>query len=114
LRDRFERVVCGDDVAPGRTKPHPDVFLKALSELQLKPDEAVVLEDAPHGIKAARLAGILVVAIPNPVTRLLPMEGADLILNSLADMPLETLLERVTSIRRGGVPRPRAETQPAS
>lgn len=114
LRDRFERVVCGDDVAPGRTKPHPDVFLKALSELQLKPDEAVVLEDSPHGIRAARLAGILVVAIPNPVTRLLPMEGADLMLNSMADMPLETMLERVTSTRDGGMPRPRAETQPAS
>ena len=113
LRDRFDRVVCGDDVAPGRTKPHPDVFLKALSELQLKPDEAVVLEDSPHGIKAARLAGILVVAIPNPVTRLLPMEGADLMLNSLADMPLEVLLERVTSARHGGMPRPLAGTQPA-
>ena len=112
LRDSFDRVVCGDDVAPGRTKPHPDVFLKALSELQLKADEAVVLEDSPHGIKAARAAGILVVAIPNPVTRLLPMEGADLMLNSLADMPLELLLERVTSTRQGGMPRPVAGTQP--
>ena len=114
LLDQFERVVCGDDVAPGRTKPHPDVFLKALSELQLKPEEAVVLEDSPHGIKAAHQAGILVVAIPNPVSRLLSMDGADLILNSLADMPLDAMLERVTARRGGGMPRPLAGTQHAS
>jgi HAD superfamily hydrolase (TIGR01509 family) len=114
LLDRFERVVCGDDVAPGRTKPHPDVFLKALAELQLNPDEAVALEDSPHGIKAAHLAGILVVAIPNPVSKLLPLEGADLLLNSLAAMPLEVMLERLTSARGGGVPAPLAGTQPAS
>ncbi len=100
LLGAFERVICGDDVAPGRTKPHPDVFLKALSELRLNADEALILEDSPHGLKAARAAGIAVVAVTNPVTRLLPMEGADVTLNSMADMPLEELLERVDLARR--------------
>jgi HAD superfamily hydrolase (TIGR01509 family) len=104
LLDYFEKVVCGDDVAPGRTKPHPDVFLKALSVLQLKPQEALVLEDSPNGITAARQAGLAVVAIPNPVTRLLPMEGADLTLDSLDAMPLDEILERVAMARGGAQP----------
>jgi beta-phosphoglucomutase-like phosphatase (HAD superfamily) len=99
LRAIFEKVICGDDVAIGRTKPHPDVFAKALSELQISGNEALVLEDSPNGIKAARAAGITrVVAVPNPVTALLPMEGADLVLKSLSELPLEQLLKRVGDI----------------
>ena len=112
LLDYFEKVVCGDDVAPGRTKPYPDVFLKALSELHLAPDEALVLEDSPNGITAARQAGLAVVAIPNPVTRLLPMEGADLTLDSLDAMPLDEILERVARARGGAVPNSSPAPQP--
>jgi HAD superfamily hydrolase (TIGR01509 family) len=36
LADRFEAIICGDDVPPGRTKPHPDLFLKALDALDVK------------------------------------------------------------------------------
>ena len=85
LLSKFERVITGDDVAPGRTKPHPDVFLKALSVLRLSADSALVVEDSPHGITAAHKAGLAVLAIPNPVTKLLPMQEADLILDSLAE-----------------------------
>lgn len=97
LLDEFEKVITGDDVAPGRTKPHPDVFLKALSELQLPAERALVVEDSPHGIVAAHRAGLGVVAIPNPVTKLLPMEEADVILDSLAEIPLRGVLERFDS-----------------
>jgi HAD superfamily hydrolase (TIGR01509 family) len=101
LLDEFERVITGDDVAPGRTKPHPDVFLKALSVLRLTADSALVVEDSPHGIAAAHKAGLAVVAIPNPVTKLLPMQEADLTLNSLAEIPLRLVLERFESPAAG-------------
>lgn len=91
----FEKIITGDDVAPGRTKPHADIFEKVLSELTLLPKEAVVLEDSPNGIKAAKAAGLFVVGIPNPSTEQLQMEGADVRLRSLADMPLEELLRRI-------------------
>lgn len=91
----FEKIITGDDVAPGRTKPHADIFQKALAALALRPEEAVVLEDSPNGIKAAKAAGMFVVGIPNPSTEQLQMEGADILLRSLADMPLEELLRRV-------------------
>jgi HAD superfamily hydrolase (TIGR01509 family) len=93
----FDKIICGDDVPPGRTKPHPDIYLKALSELKLRPDEALVLEDSPHGVRAARAAGLFVVAVPNPTTAMLPMGEANLTLKSLADVPLEDLLRRVVA-----------------
>lgn len=92
LADRFDVIICRDDVPPGRTKPHPDLFLKALEVLGLQADEAVVFEDSPNGVNAARAAGIPVVSIPNPITRLLKTEGATLTLNSLAQIPLQKLL----------------------
>ncbi len=97
LRDYFDKVICGDDVAPGRTKPHTDVFMKALAELHLRADEAIVLEDSPNGVTAARAAGIFVVAVPNPVTAVLPIEGADLVVDSIANLPLEKLLQKANT-----------------
>jgi len=91
----FDKIICADDVAAGRTKPNPDLFLLALSQLQVQKDEAIVFEDSPNGVKAANSAGIFVVAIPNPVTSLLSIENADLTLTSLTDLSLHELLNKV-------------------
>ena len=93
LADRFDVIICGDDVPPGRTKPHPDLFLKALDAMGIQADEAIVFEDSPNGVKASITAGIFVVLIPNPVTVLLKTDGADLSLSSLVDMSLPDLLD---------------------
>jgi len=92
LADRFDVTICGDDVPPGRTKPHPDLFLKALDAVNVNADEAIVFEDSPNGIKAARAAGIFVVRVPNPVTTLLNTDGANLTLESLAQISLDEML----------------------
>jgi HAD superfamily hydrolase (TIGR01509 family) len=91
LYTRFASIICADDVAPGRTKPNPDLFLKALGVLGLEPDQAIVFEDSPNGVQAAREAGIFVVAVPNPMTALLRLRGQNLKLKSLTDMPLGEL-----------------------
>ena len=72
----FDAVICAEDVAPGRTKPNPDLFLSALKQLEVEKEAAVVFEDSPNGIRAARAAGIFVVAVPNPVTSLLAVDNA--------------------------------------
>jgi HAD superfamily hydrolase (TIGR01509 family) len=92
LYHRFDSIVCADDVPPGRTKPNPDLFLMALQRLEVQPSEAIVFEDSPNGIRAAKKAGIFAVAIPNPVTVRLKIEGADLTLNSLEDLSLQDML----------------------
>ena len=93
LIQHFEVIRCADDVA--NTKPHPELYLAAVSALGVKPIEAVALEDSSHGLTSAKAAGLYAVAIPNPMTHRLPLEHADLRLNSLADMPLETLLATI-------------------
>ncbi len=91
----FDRVICADDVGAGRTKPNPDLFLLALDQLQVQKNEAVVFEDSPNGVLAARRAGIFVVAVPNPVTARLQIEGANLIVRSFSDLPFSELLAKV-------------------
>ncbi len=93
--DYFDDVVTADDVPPGRTKPNPDLFLLALSRLQVQKEAAVVFEDSPNGIKAAKRAGIFAVAVPNGATSALFFEGADLILDSLANLSLSQLMDKV-------------------
>ncbi len=91
LFDRFDSVICSDDVPAGRTKPYPDLFLKALDALSVQADEAVVFEDSPNGVKAARTAGIFVVAAPNPVTAMLEFDGESLRVESLTNVKLASL-----------------------
>jgi HAD superfamily hydrolase (TIGR01509 family) len=95
LRSYFDKIICADDVAPGRTKPNPDLFLKALEWLKVGAEEAVVFEDSPNGVRAARAAGIFVVAVPNPTTALLTFEGEDLRLNSFTDLSLSALFSHL-------------------
>jgi beta-phosphoglucomutase len=57
----FDAVVGAHDVQRG--KPHPDLFLLAASRMGVDPAECLVFEDAPHGVEAARRAGMRAVAI---------------------------------------------------
>jgi HAD superfamily hydrolase (TIGR01509 family) len=77
-----------------RAKPRPDLYLEALDELGLQASEAIAFEDSPNGVTAAKAAGLVCVAVPNPITATLALDDADLVLESLADVPLGELLER--------------------
>jgi HAD superfamily hydrolase (TIGR01509 family) len=88
--DYFDHIICQDDVSPGRTKPNPDIYLKALEQLNVKKDAAVVFEDSPNGVLAARRAEIFVVAVPNPLTEKMGVSG-DITVPSLADLSLQEL-----------------------
>jgi HAD superfamily hydrolase (TIGR01509 family) len=100
--DRLEEsvgwdAICTADGDPARAKPTPVLYLEALGLLEVDADEAVAFEDSPNGVLAAKAAGVFCVAIPNEVTRELGLQeaGADLVLDSLADLPPETLFSRL-------------------
>ena len=96
----FEVVVGGDMVLNG--KPHPDIFLKAAELLQLLPEECIVVEDSPAGIRAAHAAGMKAVLVPDQaaITQEI-IDLADVVLESLLEMPayIEKLLKEVSHER---------------
>jgi putative hydrolase of the HAD superfamily len=67
LRDRFQHVVCADDVE--RAKPFPDLYLRALELLQLSTNQVLALEDSLNGATAAHAAGLGVIHVPNALTQ---------------------------------------------
>ena len=89
----FDCIKCSDDVK--HTKPNPELYLAVLDTFGIQANEAIALEDSPNGVRAAQRAGIFCVVVPNPVTRRLALEHADLRLASLEEMPLEQLLVEV-------------------
>ena len=73
-RERFDSVVCGEDVQ--RKKPDPEVFRLALRTLGLGPLDAVALEDSPGGVAAARAAEVPVVVTLSAYFADATLEGA--------------------------------------
>ena len=90
IHAHWDAVLTRDDVA--RSKPSPDLYVAATKALDVAPEHAVALEDSPHGIAAAKDAGLRAVAVPNALTKDLDLSRADVRLSSLAEMPLERLL----------------------
>ncbi|MFN3491849.1 MAG: HAD family hydrolase, partial [Anaerolineales bacterium] len=95
IYDLFDFIICQDDVEKGKTKPHPDIYLKALEQLDVKNHEAVVFEDSPNGVLAARRAGIFVVAVPNGLTKQMNVQG-DWTISSLAEIKLQDLMAKIS------------------
>lgn len=59
----FDRVICGDMVE--RSKPEPDIFLKACESLSIDATEAYAIEDSYNGIRAAFRAGMKPIMVPD-------------------------------------------------
>jgi HAD superfamily hydrolase (TIGR01509 family) len=85
-------VAANGDVA--RAKPAPTLYLEALEQLGVAAHEAIAFEDSANGALAAQRAGIFCVAVPNPITAHLDVQG-DLNLGSFEELPLARLLEVV-------------------
>jgi HAD superfamily hydrolase (TIGR01509 family) len=93
LLDQFCCIKCSDEIP--MAKPHPALFLAVLEATGVPAPRAVALEDSPNGIAAAGAAGIFCVAVPNPVTASLGLDGADLLVKSLEEVPLAELVTRL-------------------
>lgn len=84
---RFECMATGNEVENG--KPAPDIFLKAAEKMKVSPNECIVFEDSVNGIKGAKAAGMIAIAIPGEIHNLNLFNDADEVLNTLNDFKPE-------------------------
>jgi HAD superfamily hydrolase (TIGR01509 family) len=85
----FSTIVCADDVL--RAKPYPDLYLLLMSKLAISAEECFALEDSPNGIRAAKDAGLFVIAVQNPLSARLDLSAADRVFPSLDGLSLSDL-----------------------
>lgn len=81
----FHKIIGGDQVS--KSKPDPEIYLRAASELSLAPADCLALEDSPNGVRAAVAAGFTVIQIPDliePDECLLKM--GHMVLSSLSEV----------------------------
>lgn len=91
-----DMMVTGLDVTYG--KPHPEPYLRGLALTDLAPHQAVVVENAPSGVRSAVSAGCFTIAVnTGPLDdTLLWQAGAHLVLSDM--LSLKRLFEEITSL----------------
>lgn len=79
-----DRLFSAEEVARG--KPAPDLFLHAAARVGVAPTRAVVIEDSPFGVAAARAAGMRVLGYAG-LTPASQLRDADAIFTSMTELP---------------------------
>jgi putative hydrolase of the HAD superfamily len=82
----FDFISCAENGCP--PKPSPEVYLRALRELDVAAREALAIEDSPNGLRAAQRAGIRCVIVPNQMTRRMPFPERVRVFESLEQFSL--------------------------
>ncbi len=90
--ENFDCIVTGDSVT--NNKPHPEPYLTGAKKLRVKPEECLVFENAPMGIKAAKAAGMFCVAVKTTIKDNRHLQEADIIVENISDLPLDKYFER--------------------
>ena len=85
--DYFSYVIGGDQVE--RNKPYPDIYNKAISELQTTKN--IVIEDSPPGISSGKASSSFVIAIDRGIFSKDELNKADLIVDNLSIDIIETV-----------------------
>ena len=93
LAEQFDEIRCAGEV--DHAKPAPDLYVSLLEAFALRPRQVIAFEDSPNGVLAARRAGIFCVAVPNALTRKLPLDHADLTLTSPSEVSLQELVRKI-------------------
>ncbi len=92
LFDYFDAIVTADDVV--RAKPDPEIFAIAARKLSSPPERCVAVEDAVHGIRSARGAGMRVIAVTtgSSTREEIEAERPDAIIGSLDELDARILM----------------------
>jgi len=91
LNNSLHTIVAGDSVK--EKKPAPDIYQRAITDLNIDAKHIIAIEDSQAGITSAKSAGIFCFALENSYNDVYRMEGPDYILNTLHDF-VEFLFEK--------------------
>lgn len=80
----FPIIVAGSDVE--KSKPAPDIYLKAQELVGLSKEECLAVEDTQYGLQAAKDAGLNCVSIPNEYSFKQDFSRADMVCKSLQEL----------------------------
>ncbi|WP_153005200.1 HAD family hydrolase [Ferroacidibacillus organovorans] len=89
----FRAIVSGEEVPLG--KPAPDIYLKAASLLGIAPSNCVVIEDAHHGVIAAKRAGMMCIGFQNMHSGAQDLSKADWVVDSIREVTVSRIMERM-------------------
>lgn len=79
----FEVIAAGD-IVPAK-KPAPDIYIYAMREMKLKPEECIAFEDSENGILSSKGAGLRTIITINGYTEEHDFDGAELVLDQLGE-----------------------------
>ena len=88
----FDVIVTGDQVT--HNKPHPEPYLTAAEKLAVKPNECIVIENAPSGIIAAKQAGMFCIAVKTTIQKEQYLKEADLIVKDVSMIPVDKFIQQ--------------------
>ena len=66
IEESLDEVLTREDVE--KPKPDPEIYLMAAQKLEVQPQDCLVLEDSPNGVRAGVAAGMNVIALATPFT----------------------------------------------
>jgi len=90
IGEYFDCIVSGHEVA--ESKPSPQIFLLAAQKLAAAPENCIVIEDSPLGIKAAKTAGMRCLAVANTHSKQ-DLNEADDVVDSLVELDLISFIK---------------------
>jgi beta-phosphoglucomutase family hydrolase len=90
ITEKFNAIVGADDIT--NSKPDPEIFLKAASKLSVKNTDCVVIEDAKHGVEAAKKANMKCVGY-KPENNNQDLSEADIIIDDFSKLNVQKLLQ---------------------
>lgn len=109
LDKEFEVVVLGEECP--RAKPYPDPYLRAMELIGVSPQESLVVEDSPAGLRAAVAAGVPAVGITTGQPgEVLVDAGACILIESFHDLLQIAIEHSSASESDGNVQQPSSTT----
>lgn len=80
----FTAIVSGEELE--RSKPHPDIYLKAADQIGISPTDCMAIDDANSGVRSAKAAGMYTIGYKNPNSGAQDLSTADIVIQDMEEV----------------------------